>query len=59
MSEEKKIEDNTLKENQKRIIQAKNNFKKIQEKIAPFTKRKKFKEYSTAGEWRETSSLYS
>ncbi len=46
-------------EKEGRFREAKKNFQKIQEEIAPFVKRRKFKEYSTEGEWRETSSLYS
>ena len=43
----------------KRILEAKESFRKMQEEIAPFVKRRVFKQYSTAGEWCETSNLYS
>ncbi|GCC10854.1 hypothetical protein IPdc08_00892 [archaeon] len=46
-------------EKQQRFLEAKEDFKKMQEEIAPFIKRRKFKKYSTGGKWRETSSLYS
>lgn len=48
-----------IEEKQRRFLEAKEDFKKMQEEIAPFIKRRKFEEYSTEGEWRETSSLYS
>ncbi len=54
----KSIERLTEKE-QRRFRKAKKSFEKMQEEIAPFIKHRKFKEYSTDGEWRETSSLYS
>lgn len=57
MSKGKKLEDKSIKEKQTRFSEAKKSFKKMQKEIAPFTKRRKFKEYSTAGEWQETSSL--
>ena len=44
---------------ERRFREAKKSFQKIEEEIAPFIKRRKFKEYSTDGEWRETSTLYS
>lgn len=48
-----------MEEKQKRFLEAKENFQKMQEEIAPFIKRREFKKYSTEGAWRETSSLYS
>jgi hypothetical protein len=54
----KSIERLTEKK-QRRFREAKKSFQKIEEEIAPFIKHRKFKEYSTDGEWRETSSLYS
>lgn len=47
----------TTEDKKKRFINAKESFRKMQEEIAPFIKRRKFKEHSTAGEWCETSSL--
>jgi len=44
-------------EKKKRFFNAEKSFRKMQEEIAPFIKRRKFKEHSTAGEWCETSSL--
>jgi hypothetical protein len=58
MNKKIKPKEKPSKEKQKRILEAKESFQKIQEEIAPFIKQRKFKEYSTAGEWRETSSLY-
>ncbi len=46
-------------EKQRRFHAAKKSFQKVQEEVTPFIKHRKFKEYSTEGEWRETSSLYS
>jgi hypothetical protein len=43
----------------KRLLEAKQDFHKMQKEILPFVKRRRFKQYSTAGKWRETSSLYS
>ena len=43
----------------KRFLKAEVSMRKMQEEIAPFIKHKRFKEYSTAGEWCETSSLNS
>jgi hypothetical protein len=57
-NETKRIEKTTEEEKKKRLLEAKESLRKMQEEIAPFIKQRKFKEYSTAGEWRETSSLY-
>ncbi len=54
----KPIEKLTEKK-KRRLREAKKSFQKIEEEIAPFIKHRKFKEYSTDGEWRETSTLYS
>lgn len=43
---------------QKRFLEAKQDFQKMQKEIAPFIKPRKFKRYSTEGEWVNTSSLY-
>jgi len=51
-------ETKLAEEKQKRFREAKKNLQKMQEEIAPFIKLRKFKKYSTEGEWRETSSLY-
>jgi hypothetical protein len=40
----------------KRLADAKRDFKKIQEEIAPFIKRRAFRVNLTAGKWRQTSS---
>jgi len=57
-NETKRTEKTTEEEKKKRLLEAEESLRKMQEEIAPFIKRRKFKEYSTAGEWRETSSLY-
>ncbi len=41
---------------EKRINEARKSFRKMQKEIAPFIKHRKVKQYSTAGEWRETSN---
>jgi len=43
----------------KRLIDARKDLRKMQEEISPFVKRRIIKQYSTNGEWRETSSTYS
>jgi hypothetical protein len=58
MNNEIKRTEKTTEEKKKRLLEAQESLRKMQEEIAPFIKRRKFKEYSTAGEWRETSSLY-
>jgi uncharacterized FlgJ-related protein len=50
-------ETKPAEETQKRFREAKESLQKMQEEIAPFIKLRKFKEYSTEGEWCETSSL--
>ena len=42
---------------QKRLAVAKKDFDRIREEIKPFVKRRKFREYSTAGDWQQTSTL--
>ena len=59
MNKRTKPTEKPIEEKQRRFLEAKKSFQKMQEEIAPFIKRRKFKEYSTEGEWRETSSLYS
>jgi len=44
---------------QKRLLEAKRNLQEIQKRIAPFTKRRPFKKYPSAGQWCETSDLSS
>jgi hypothetical protein len=39
-----------------RFIKAKANLERIQKTIAPFIKRRDFKQHSTEGAWREESS---
>ena len=59
MNKRTKPTEKPIEEKQRRFLEAKENFQKMQEEIAPYIKRRKFKQYSTEGEWRETSSLYS
>jgi len=59
MNKRKKPAEKPVGEKQRRFLEAKEDFKKMQEEIAPFIKRRKFEEYSTEGEWSETSSFYS
>ncbi len=47
------------KKKEKRFLEAKESFQKMQKEIAPFIKHREFKQYSTAGQWCETSNLYS
>ena len=42
---------------QVRFSEAHKNFKRMQDEIAPFVKRRRFRFVSTAGRWYETSSL--
>lgn len=58
MNKKNKTVEKLLEKERKRLSAAKKSFKKLQEEIAPFIKQRKFKQHSTAGEWRETSSLY-
>jgi len=39
----------------KKIDEAKKNYQKMWEKIKPFIKERKFKQYSTTGEWKISS----
>ncbi len=49
-----------ISENQKkRISDAKNDLQKLNEEIAPFIKVRKYKKYTTAGKWAESSSNFS
>ncbi|MDE1889585.1 MAG: hypothetical protein KGJ87_09810 [Planctomycetota bacterium] len=59
MSKKTESTEKVTKERQKRILEAKKSFQKMQEEISPFIRYRRFKEFSTAGEWCETSSLYS
>jgi len=43
----------------KRLQEAKADFQKMQETLAPFVKKRVIEEHSTAGEWCETSQLCS
>lgn len=52
----KPIEGSTEKK-QRRFREARKSLKRIEEEIAPFVKHRKAKEYSTEGEWCETSTL--
>lgn len=58
MSKKTELKEKVTKKRQKRILEAKESFQKMQEEISPFIRYRKFKEYSTAGEWCEASSLY-
>jgi hypothetical protein len=42
---------------EKRLAKAMTDLRKIEEDIAPFVNRRHYREYSTAGEWRETESI--
>jgi hypothetical protein len=53
-NETKSTEKTREEEKTKRLLEAKESFRKMQEEIAPFIRQRKFKEYSTAGEWYET-----
>lgn len=59
MNNRTKLIEKLTEKKERRFREAKKSFQKIEEEIAPFIKRRKFKEYSTDGEWRETSTLYS
>jgi hypothetical protein len=61
MNKRTKPTEKPIEEKQRRFLEAKENFQKMQEEIAPYIKcrKLKFKQYSTEGEWHETSSLYS
>ena len=55
MINKKKTIDKSIKKKQKYLTEAKKNFKKVQEEIEPFIKRRNLKENSTAGKWCDTS----
>lgn len=59
MSNKIKSPINPSKNQLKRLVKARKDLRKMQEEISPFVKRKIIKQYSTNGEWRETSSTYS
>lgn len=42
----------TSKEKQKKLEEAERNFQKIWEKVKPFVKKRRAKEYSTTGKWK-------
>jgi len=48
-------EQASTQEQPERMERAKKNFRRIQEEIAPFVRHDEFREFSTAGRWRETS----
>jgi len=54
---EKKLDQEHDEIETERLDEAKRNLEKIQKKIAPFLKRRKFKAHSTSGKWQETSNL--
>lgn len=41
----------------KRLAKAKQNFQKMQEEVATFTKKRRFVEWSTAGKWSHSAAL--
>lgn len=45
------------KKEQKRLLEAKKNFRSLQKEITPFIKRRKIEINSTIGKWCETSDL--
>ncbi len=49
------MDSKKIKEEQKRLLEAKKSFQSLQKEITPFIKQKKVKINSTAGEWCETS----
>jgi len=53
-----KPKERRIKEKEERFLKAKEDFQKMQKEIEPFIKRKPFKQYSTIGQWRETTNLY-
>ena len=59
MNRIRKSNERTTEKQKKRILEAKKSFQKMRGEIAPFIKPRKFTQYSTAGEWCETSGLYS
>lgn len=59
MNKTRKTNERATEKKKKRLLEAKESFQKMQEEIAPFIKHREFKQYSTAGKWCETSSLYS
>lgn len=60
MKKTSKLNERCIKEKNEndRIVKAKESFLKMQKEIAPFIKRKSFKQHSTIGKWRETENLY-
>jgi hypothetical protein len=40
-----------------RFLEAEENYRNLAEKIAPFVERRRFENYSTAGQWRAGSPL--
>jgi len=57
MIEKERLTKKELQRYEDRFLKAKRGFKEMRERIAPYVKRRRFEEYSTAGEWCETSSL--
>lgn len=43
------------KEGNKRLNKARRNLREMEKTIAPFTKRRKFEQHSTAGRWRDAT----
>ena len=58
-AKEMKAKETTMETDMRdeRFLEAEKSLERIKEEIAPFIKRKMSKEYSTVGEWCETSAL--
>ena len=55
MPKKKRAEEEPAVRQQKRLKAAGENLQRIQREIAPFVERDDFHDFSTAGQWRETS----
>lgn len=57
MNKKTKAKQPPTAKQRKRLHEAERDFQRLQQEILPYVKRRRIKPYSTAGQWRETSSL--
>jgi hypothetical protein len=63
MCKGQRLKDEYLKDKiseaiEKRLLQAKESYQRMEKEIQPFLKRRQIRQYSTAGQWYDSTSLF-
>ncbi|MEW6572903.1 MAG: hypothetical protein AB1374_04650 [Bacillota bacterium] len=58
MCKNQRPEDGSFETKEKRLVKAKKSYQRMEKEIQPFLKRRRIRQFSTAGQWYDSASLF-